>query len=120
MNASNSHILTSIDEGSPHVVKETMACNVPVVSTDVGDVSQIISHTRGCSVCPPDPDALALALERAIQHKEPTTGRTDIMHLDRRVVAKQVIAVYEKVISKKVRSQETHLVLEGKGIHGKS
>ena len=42
------------------------------------------------------------------------------MHLDRRVVAKQVIAVYEKVASKKARSQETHLVLEGKGIHGKS
>lgn len=29
------------------------------------------------------------------------TGRADIMHLDRSVVAKQVIAVYEQVISKK-------------------
>ena len=118
MNASNALILPSIAEGSPNVVKETMACNVPVVSTDVGDVSQIISHTRGCSVCPPDPDALALALERAIQHKEPTTGRTDIMHLDRRVVAKQVIAVYEKVISKKVREHTTQHILEEEGIQG--
>jgi len=120
INASNVLILSSITEGSPNIVKETMACNVPVVSTDVGDVSQIINQTKGCSVCPHDPDALALAVELAIQHGEPTTGRADIMHLDRRVVAKQVIAVYEKVASKKARSQETHLALEGKGIHGKS
>jgi glycosyltransferase involved in cell wall biosynthesis len=113
MNASNALILPSIAEGSPNVVKETMACNVPVVSTDVGDVSQIIGHTGGCSICPHDPDALALALERAIQHTEPTTGRVDIMHLDGRVVAKQVIAVYEKV-----RDHTGHLILEEEGPHG--
>ena len=88
INASNALILSSIAEGSPNIVKEAMACNVPVISTDVGDVSQIIGRTKGCSVCPPDPDALAIALEQAIQHTEPTTGRIDIAHLDRRVVAR--------------------------------
>ena len=78
-----------------------MACNVPVVATDVGDVAQVIGRTRGCSVCPSDPQALAAALEQALHHTEPTTGRSDIMHLDRRVIAKQVIAVYEKVTGKK-------------------
>src|SRR5579859_2688956 len=33
INASNALILPSIYEGSPNIVKETMACNVPVVST---------------------------------------------------------------------------------------
>lgn len=106
INASNALILSSIAEGSPNIVKETMACNVPVVSTDVGDVSQVIGRTKGCSICPHDPAALATALEQALQYTEPTTGRADIMHLDRSVVAKQVIAVYEKVISK--RRQSTH------------
>jgi glycosyltransferase involved in cell wall biosynthesis len=82
-----------------------MACNVPVVSTDVGDVSQIIGHTKACSVCPHDPDALAVGLEKALRYTEPTTGRTDIMYLDRSVVAKQVIRVYEQVISKKTRGE---------------
>ena len=108
INASNALILSSVAEGSPNVVKETMACNVPVVSTDVGDVSEVIGRTKGCSVCPHDPAALATALERALRHTEQTTGRADIMlHLDRSVVAKQVIAVYEQVISKKTNGKET-------------
>ncbi len=101
INASNVLILSSVSEGSPNIVKEAMACNVPIVSTNVGDVRQVIGRTRGCSVCPRDPDALAAALEKALRNAEPTTGRTDIAHLDRSAVAKQVIAVYEKVISKR-------------------
>lgn len=103
INASNALILSSIAEGSPNIVKEAMACNVPVVSTDVGDVSRVIGNTRDCSICPHDPEALAAALEQALQHTEPTTGRTDIMHLERSVVAKQVIAVYERVIREKIK-----------------
>jgi teichuronic acid biosynthesis glycosyltransferase TuaC len=105
INASNALILSSIAEGSPNIVKEAMACNVPVVSTDVGDVSRVIGNTRGCSICPHDPEALAAALEQALQHTEPTTGRTDIMHLERTVVAKQVIAVYERVIREKIKGK---------------
>jgi teichuronic acid biosynthesis glycosyltransferase TuaC len=106
INASNALILSSIAEGSPNIVKEAMACNVPVVSTDVGDVSRVIGNTRGCSVCPHDPEALAAALEQALQHTEPTSGRMDIRHLDRSVVAEQVMAVYERVISKKTKWEE--------------
>jgi len=95
INASNALILSSIHEGSPNIVKETMACNVPVVSTDVGDVAQVIGRTKGCKVCRADPDALATALEEALLHRGPTTGRTDIEHLECSIVAKQVIAVYE-------------------------
>lgn len=102
MNASNALILPSIAEGSPNVVKEAMACNVPVVATNVGDVADVIGHTDGCSVCKHDAQALAAGLERAFAHKEPTTGRHDIRHLDSKFVAKQVIAVYEMVTRKKV------------------
>jgi teichuronic acid biosynthesis glycosyltransferase TuaC len=120
INASNALILPSIAEGSPNIVKEAMACNVPVVSTDVGDVSQIIGLTQGCSVCPHDPDALAIALEKAIQRTVPTTGRSDIAHLDHRAVAKQVITIYEKVTSKEARGQRTGFTLDGEVIYDKS
>lgn len=114
MNACNALLLTSIHEGSPNVVKEAMACNVPVVSTDVGDVAEVVGRTAGCAVCPRDPDALASALEVALRHPGPTTGRSDIRHLDRVVVAHQVIALYESVIRRTV-SQRASLSFTGEG-----
>ena len=41
MNACNLLLVTSISEASPQVVKEAMACNHPIVSTDVGDVQHL-------------------------------------------------------------------------------
>jgi teichuronic acid biosynthesis glycosyltransferase TuaC len=116
INASNVVILTSISEGSPNIVKEAMACNVPVVATNVGDVFQVIGHTKGCKVCPGDPDALALALEEALLLTEQTTGRTDTAHLECSVVAKQIIAVYEQVIRQKANQ---HFLLQRGSLKGK-
>ena len=103
INACNALVLPSLLEGSPNIVKEAMACNVPVVATDVGDVRQVIGQTLGCAVCPPDPAAFAHALEQAILRTHPTTGREDIRHLDRTVVAQQVIAVYEQAMRHRKR-----------------
>jgi teichuronic acid biosynthesis glycosyltransferase TuaC len=98
MNACNALILPSHAEGSPNVVKESMACNVPVVATDVGDVREVIGRTQGCSVCPPDPVLLAQGLLRAIEHHEPTTGRADIAHLEASLIARRTIAVYQEIL----------------------
>ncbi len=98
LNACNALLLSSITEGSPNIVKESMACNVPVVSTDVGDVAQVIERTAGCYVCASEPEALAQGLVQALAHEGPTTGRADIQHLERSVIARQVIAVYEQVL----------------------
>ncbi len=101
MNASNALILPSIAEGAPNVVKEAMACNIPVVATDVGDVAQIISRTEGCSVCPHNADALATGLEKALQLTERTTGRIDIAQSDSIVTLSCVLAMYQQAIQKK-------------------
>ena len=120
INASNAVILPSIYEGSPNIVKEAMACNVPVVATNVGDVAQVIGHTKGCIVCLSDPDALAAALEEALRHTEPTTGRIDIKHLECAVVARQIIVVYEQIKNNKAKGKESTFSFKGDEVNEKS
>ncbi len=107
-NASNALILPSWAEGSPNVVREAMACNIPVVATNVGDVADVIGRTEGCSICAHDPEELAAGLQRALEHIGPTTGRQDTQHLASAVIAQQVIELYEQILSKQGRrkSQE--------------
>ena len=54
-------ILTSDNEGMPNVVLEALASGVPVVATDVGDLSHMLP--KGCgALVPPNVDQLASAI----------------------------------------------------------
>ena len=66
INAADAVLLTSLYEGSPNVVKEALACNVPLVSVDVGDVRERIEHVDGCFIAAAEPEALAAELGQAL------------------------------------------------------
>jgi len=53
-------ILTSISEGFPYTVLESMSCGVPVVATDVGGTAEALDHGGSGFICKPK-DAQALA-----------------------------------------------------------
>jgi teichuronic acid biosynthesis glycosyltransferase TuaC len=59
-------LLTSAREGSPNCVKEALACGVPVVSVDVGDVREVLAGLRNCPIVAARPEALAAALAGVI------------------------------------------------------
>ncbi len=60
MNACDLHLMTSDFEGSPNSVKECLCCNIPVVSTDVGNVRDMMGDIPGCYVTK-EKDAAELA-----------------------------------------------------------
>lgn len=101
MSACDALIFTSYQEGSPNVVKQAMACNLPIVSTDVGDVRDVIGSTKGCYVCEPDVKEFAGCLADALSRGERTRGREKVRHLSGPAVARKVIAVYEQVLSRR-------------------
>lgn len=97
-NASDVVLLTSKREGSPNVIKEAMACNIPIVSTNVGDVRNVIGKTEGCYVTSFDPKDVADKIREALDFGRRTSGREAIKHLDSRIVAKKLIDLYEQVL----------------------
>jgi teichuronic acid biosynthesis glycosyltransferase TuaC len=98
MNACDALVFTSYQEGSPNIVKQAMACNLPIVSTDVGDVRDIIANTDGCNICEPDAQKFADCLAAILHNPARTNGRQQVQHLAGPAVARQIIAVYEQVL----------------------
>ena len=98
MSAADALVLPSRSEGSPNVVKEALAAELPVVATPVGDVAQLLDGLPGCHVCPPDADALADALAAAVTHGRVPEGRAAMAPLDIAAVAQRTIAIYESVL----------------------
>ncbi|NQT89890.1 MAG: glycosyltransferase [Candidatus Omnitrophica bacterium] len=101
MNACDALIMTSMHEGSPTVVKEALACNLPIVSVDVGDVRSRIGDIEGCYVCDDDsPEAIASALSSALKRK----GRIDaggiLKDIDGQAESEKIIEVYRLAIAK--------------------
>lgn len=63
--------LCSLFEGMPTVVLEALACGVPVVSTDVGDVSNVVVNGKtGQLVRNRDPESLKNAILKVIRNGE--------------------------------------------------
>jgi glycosyltransferase involved in cell wall biosynthesis len=108
MNSADVVLLVSLWEGSPNVIKEAMACNRPIVSTDVGDVRWLLGETPGCYIVSFDPEDVALKLKTALEFSEKksqTKGRDKIIELglDSETIAKRIISAYESVLEKNAK-----------------
>ena len=101
MNAADAVLLTSFNEGSPQFIKEAMACNCPIVATDVGDIREVIGGTEGCFITSFVPEEVADKLQQALNFDKRTNGRDRIQHFDNKLIATQVYDVYKQVIAKK-------------------
>jgi glycosyltransferase involved in cell wall biosynthesis len=101
LNAADTLLLTSKWEGSVNVIKEAMACNCPVVTTNVGDVNWVIGNTEGCYITSFEAEDVAQKIKAALSYGKRTNGRQRIIELglDSESVANKIVALYEEVIS---------------------
>lgn len=102
LNAANALLVTSIHEGSPNIVKEAMACNLPVVAVNVGDVYERLNSVSPSVVTKTyDEQELAFALRTVIQINAKSNGRFVLIEqgLDRASVSHRIIEIYESCIS---------------------
>jgi glycosyltransferase involved in cell wall biosynthesis len=98
LNACNLLLLTSFSEGSPQVIKEAMACNCPIVATDVGDIKDVIDGTKGCYITSFDPEDVVEKINHALKFDCRTNGREQIKHFDNKLISAKVYEVYKHIV----------------------
>lgn len=107
LNAADALLLTSLHEGSPNIIKEALACGLPVVSVDVGDVAERIQGFEGCHLAAPEPAELAVKLDRVRQRGGRLNCRARLEEISIRAVTDKLKEFYEEVI-RKSRTAESH------------
>jgi glycosyltransferase involved in cell wall biosynthesis len=63
-------ILTSISEGFPYTVLESMSCGIPVVATDVGGVTEALDENCGFICKPKDHEEIGMRVVELLQNKK--------------------------------------------------
>lgn len=99
-NAADAVVLPSFYEGSANAVKEAMACNRPLVTTDMGDCRERMEGCKGCYVAntyevPEFAELLAKALK-----DEKSEGRERLLKdgIADYQIAERLIKIYNNVI----------------------
>lgn len=102
INACRMHLMTSDQEGSPNSIKECIMCNVPIVSTDVGNVREMVSDVFGCFVSDNfSAEELAIYVDNVLKNTAPFTGRNILIEKGYGIneVAQKLVNLYKMVLS---------------------
>ena len=102
MNACSLHLMTSDFEGSPNSVKECLCCNTPVVSTDVGNVKDMIGDIEGCYIDDTfTAEQLAIHSIKVLTSTKPFLGRDVFLAKGYGIqkVAKKLKSLYNEIFT---------------------
>jgi glycosyltransferase involved in cell wall biosynthesis len=101
--AADCFLMTSDFEGSPNIVKEALACNVPIVSVSVGDVPERIRDVTPSFLVARDPEAIAAGILAAVGVASRPNSRAPILReLAEPAIATRIITYYHDVMAGRV------------------
>lgn len=103
MQRANCFILFSDDENQPCVIGEAFSSGIPVISTDVGGISEFFPENSGILLQVPDQRELEKAMELMLDNPKKTNPQQlhqySVKIFSIRAVAERYSAIYERVLS---------------------
>lgn len=98
MNACDAMVLASAYEGSPMAVREALACNLPIVSVRVGDVTDIIANIDGCYISERNPHNIAEKLGLVFERGNRIIAQEKINSMNITWSANEVMKIYNRML----------------------
>lgn len=100
MSAADAILVTSLHEGSPNIVKESMACNLPIVSVNCGDVKERLVNVKPSMVVDSySEQELAKGLRYVFNQGDKSNGRQILIEdgIDFLTTANKIVGIYNEV-----------------------
>lgn len=94
LNAADCLLLTSDREGSPTVIQEALACNLPVISVEVGDTVERLRGVRRSAIVPREAAAIAIELARVLRKPTRSDGRRKVGEFSAQRIAGELRRIY--------------------------
>ncbi len=98
MNAADCLLVTSDVEGSPTVVQEALASNLPVVSVEVGDIPERLKGVTCSRIVARDASALARAVAELVETPRRSDGRRKTAEFCSRRIARELARIYREIL----------------------
>jgi teichuronic acid biosynthesis glycosyltransferase TuaC len=112
LNAADCLLITSVCEGSPTILREALACNLPVVSVDVGDVRERLKGVSESYVVGRDVRELGSALAAILCRRCRSNGRDAVQDLAVACFNDQLAAIYRAALKQHSKGAATLLQAE--------
>ena len=97
INASELMLMTSAFEASPLTIRESLACNVPVLCTDVGDARVVLEGIPGCAIIDADPAHIALEVAKALARPRRVASRARMEAYSLRRGVGELLGIYARL-----------------------
>ena len=98
LNASDLLLVTSLSETGPIIVKEALACNCPIISTNVGDVQKLIRNVENCYISSYNPENIKKRIKLVFSNNKRTNGHQLIKNFNLENIAYKIIDVYKHTL----------------------
>ncbi len=103
MNASDCLVITSMCEGSPTILREAMACNLPVVTVAVGDVRERLEGVSESRIANRDVKDIARGIVELLDPPRRSNGREAAQELSVDRFNQQLLAIYRGALESRGR-----------------
>lgn len=100
LNAADCLLVTSDWEGSPNIVKEAIACDLPVVAVEVGDVRARLAKVTPSRIVERTPASIASGLVAILNQSGRSNGHETIGDVSSDTVAQQIVALYREALAR--------------------
>jgi teichuronic acid biosynthesis glycosyltransferase TuaC len=100
LNAADCLLMASDYEGSPTIVQEAMACNLPVVSVDVGDVRERLEGVVPSRIVARDPVEIGRAIAEMAARGVRSNGALAAVAISLDTLRTDLLGVYRSAAGK--------------------